>query len=155
MGRPRMQADTRNMNVGQSPDIILNDGTLATGGLIVEPVAGSMNKSYLDELAFNEEEMVVMVNETSDENAENPVIVGNGGVFAQFFRGQATVAKRKFVDCLIVKSGRVTTPETLNGAGERTNVIRQQSAHKYPFMVVEDKNPKGREWLTRRFADVM
>lgn len=145
---------TEDMKVGQPADIILADGTLSTGGLSIEPATtDSLTDGYADELAFMEENIEIMVMETSDENAENPVTVGCNGVFKQFFRGVPTVAKRKFVDCLIVKSGRVTTPKIRNNAGEDAFAIRQASAHKFPFNVISDRNPKGAEWLRRRMMD--
>ena len=150
-----MQTDSRNYQVGQAPDITVNrQGELNTSTQF-EPVDKPLNTDYLQELAFMEEEITVMVQESSDENAENPVIVGCNGVFKQFFRGQPTLAKRKFVDCLIVKSGRVTTPKIRNGAGEDAFAIRQHSAHKFPFTIIEDRNPKGREWVMRRLAEVI
>ena len=140
----------------QSPaDIILKDGTLATGGGSIAAIDKPLESDYVQALAFMEEDIVVMVAETEDQNAENPIIVGNNGIFKVFFRGHPTVAKRKFVDCLIVKSSRVTTPEVTNHGGERENQIKQHAAHKYPFTVVEDRNPKGNEWLRRRLAEVI
>lgn len=145
--------------VDQPSDIILKDGTLATGGQPVIYQDKPLNADYMDSLAFMEEEIEVMVQETSDENAENPITVGNNGIFKQFFRGVPTVTKRKFVDSLIVKTGRVTTPEVqiqgVKGGSERSFTIRQQSAHKYPFMVIQDRNPKGPEWLKRRLAEAI
>ena len=147
------ETDTRDMEVGQIPDITMKDGDLVTGGLTLEPVDKPLHKAYLDDLAFMEEEITIMLNETTDENAENPVIVGNNGIFKQFFRGVPTRAKRKFVDGLIVKSSRVSTPEVQNGGGERTFAIRQHPAQKFPFTLMEDRNPKGIEWLRRRMAE--
>lgn len=146
------QTDTRELQVGQVPDIKIQGDVINTATQF-EAIDKALNTDYMDELAFMEEDIEVMVMETSDENAENPVVVGCNGQFKQFFRGHVTTARRKFVDCLIVKSGRVTTPEVQNPAGERTNVIRQASAHKYPFTVVKDRNPKGVEWLRRRLAE--
>lgn len=147
--------ETARQDVGQPSDIMLHDGTLATGGADIAAIDSPLESDHFRELAFMEEEIEVMVAETEDANAENPVIVGNNGIFKVFFRGHPTVAKRKFVDCLIVKSGRVTTPETLNGAGERTNLIKQHNAHKYPFTLIQDRNPKGIEWMRRRLAEVI
>jgi hypothetical protein len=56
------------------------------------------------------------------------------------------------VDCLIVKSGRVSTPEFINNAGERAHRITQTSAHKYPF-TMQDRNPRGQEWLEGRMFE--
>jgi hypothetical protein len=142
------------MPVGQAPDIRLGDG-IPTAANQFEPVDRPLETDYVSTLAFMEEPIEILVHETSDENAENPVIVGNNGVFKAFFRGQPTIAKRKFVDSLIVKTGRVTTPEYINNGGERARAIRQHSAHKYPFSVLKDSNPKGAEWLRQRMADVI
>ena len=148
--------ESEEFKVGQPADIVLNDGTLAVGGVSVEAVTSrDMNKTYLDSLAFMEEPVEVMVHETQDANAENPVIVGSNGIFCVFFRGVPRIAKRKFIDGLIVKSSRVSTPEFTNQAGERSYKITQQSAHKYPFNIVHDPNPKGVEWLRMRLADII
>lgn len=147
--------ETERLDVGQPNDIMLKDGTLAAGGADISAIDKPLESDYFKDLAFMEEDVLITVSETEDANAENPVIVGNNGIFKVFFRGHPTVAKRKFVDCLIVKSTRVTTPETLNGAGERTNLIKQHNAHKYPFTVNEDRSPKGAEWLRRRLAEVI
>lgn len=154
MNKPLYSDDSK---PDQAPDIILKDGTLAVGGQQVIYMDKPLSKDYAAELAFMEEEIVVTVNETTDENAENPITVGNNGVFKQFFRGVPTLTKRKFLDSLIVLSGRVTTPEIqvqgVRGQTERSFTIHQKSAHKYPFTVNEDKNQRGAEWVQRRLRD--
>lgn len=147
------EKDSREFDVQETQDIDPSRASTAAESQRIVPVAGPLNKAYLNELAFMEEELVVMVHESADPNSENPVTVGCNGVFRQFFRGVPMKAKRKFVECLIVKQGRVTTPEYVNAGGERARAIRQTSAHKYPFSVVEDRNPKGAEWLKRRLAE--
>jgi hypothetical protein len=144
--------NTTDMEIGQVPDIILSNGTINRGAAI-EAVGEKLNTDYLDALAFMEDPMEIMVMETSDDNAENPVLVGNGGQFMAFYRGIPTLTRRKFVDSLIVKTSRVTTPKIRNGAGEDAFAIRQNSAHKFPFSVISDKNPKGAEWLRGRLAE--
>jgi hypothetical protein len=148
------EINTYDMEVGQPAPIILKDGTLATNPTI-DPIKGDVNDDYVKTLAFMEEPMEIILLESSDPNAPNPVIVGNNGMFQTFFRGVPTKTKRKFVDCLIVKSGRVTTPKVRNGAGEDAYAIHQHSAHAYPFTVVSDQNPMGAEWIKRRMADII
>ena len=157
MARPTY---TQDFKPEQPADIILGDGSLAKGGVSIEPVTtDQLNKDHLEALAFMEEELEIIVAESSDNNSENPVMVGCNGVFKQFFRGEPTRAKRKFVDCLIVKTGRVSTPEVqvpgINGGAERSFSIQQRTAHKYPFTVLSDPNPKGREWLMRRMSEAV
>ncbi len=151
----RNETHTSDMKVGQDADIILKDGAVAKGGVSLDAIDKPLHKNYLDDLMFMEELMTIMVNETTDQNAENPIPVGNNGQFVYFQRGQAVKVKRKFVDGLIVKSGRVSTPEYSNPGGERAFKIVQQSAHKYPFVVIEDRNPRGVEWLTRRLSEII
>lgn len=149
------ELDASKIPVGQPADIMLKDGTVGIAQSIEPVTTDQLNKTYLDDLAFMEDEMVIVVQETTDRNAENPVRVGVNGVFAQFDRGKPTRTKRKFVNNLCVKSGDVTTPEYINGAGERAFKIVQRQAMKYPFMVIQDRNPKGPEWLARRLAEVI
>lgn len=145
---------TDEIKTEQLSDIILKDGSLAVGqSVITAPHGGALNQSYIDDLAFMEEQIEIVLQESADENAENPVMVCNNGNVFQFWRGQPTVAKRKFVDCLIVKQSRVTTPKVRTPNGDDAFAIRQQSALKYPFMVIQDRNPKGAEWLRRRIGE--
>lgn len=149
---------TDDFAVGQPKDIPLNQGAgvnLIGAQAIVTAAIDPLNKNYLDELAFMEEPIEIMVAETTDENAENPVQVGVNGVFILLERGKPTICKRKFADALIVKGSKVTTPEIFNPAGERSRAIRQTSALKYPFTIVRDDNPRSREWLQRRMADIV
>lgn len=149
------EISTDDVKIQQVSDIQLKDGVISTSNNVVEATAEALNKEYTGALAFMEEEIEILLQESSDENAENPVIVGCNGQFKAFYRGVATKAKRKFVDCLIVKTGRVSTPEFINNAGERARAIRQNSAHKYPFMVINDRNPKGAEWFKQRLAEAV
>jgi hypothetical protein len=146
---------TGGMLLGAPSDILLNDGDLAIGGNTIEPVDRPLNTDYMKELAFMNEEIDIIIAETTDENAENPVSVGVNGVFKLFFRGHLTRARRYFVDCLIAKSSRVTTPKVKNGAGEDTFAIRQHQSHKYPFTVVRDPSPRGAQWLRTRMAELI
>jgi len=151
----RKEIHTPDLDTGQPADIMLKDGTIAVGQNHVETVSTPLTPSYADALAFMEEEIEIMVHESTDPNAENPVLVGNGGIFKAFWRGVPTRAKRKFVDCLCVKTNFVTTPEIVNGGGERAYSIRQRAALKFPFSIIEDRNPKGREWIGQRLAEVI
>lgn len=152
MGR---ELHTTDNNVGQPADIILQDGTLAVGQQYVEVVDKPIETDYQKELAFFNDDVEIVVHESTDPNAENPINVGNGGMFVQFFRGEPKKVKRKFVDSLIVKISGVQTPEYINNAGERAFRIVQRSAMKFPFSIINDPSPKGREWLSRRMAEVI
>lgn len=131
-------------------DRMLDTGT---GVKIVQPVS-DISMDYAAKLAFMEEPVTIVVHGAADPNAENPVPVGNCGRVIYIPRDTKVTIKRKFLDCLITKSGIVSTPEYTNGAGERARAIRVHSAHKYPLSIIRDDNPKGAEWLERRMAEV-
>lgn len=103
---------------------------------------------YVEELRFNEEIVEVMVHETADENAENPIFTACNGVTQYFYRGVPQQVKRKFVAILAsVKEHGITTPEYAAPDGSRAMSIRRTSSLKYPFSVLSDKNPRGAAWL--------
>ena len=100
------------------------------------------------ELLFNEEFVEVMVHESTDDNAENPIFTACNGITQYFFRGQPQQVRRKFVAILAsCKEHNVTTPEYTGGDGARAMGIRRTSSLKYPFSVISDKNPRGAAWL--------
>jgi len=100
------------------------------------------------ELIFNEELVEVMVHESTDDNAENPVFTACNGVTQFFYRGVPQQVKRKFVAILAsVKEHNVTTPEYTGRDGGRAIGIKRTSSLKYPFSVISDKNPRGAAWL--------
>jgi hypothetical protein len=63
-------------------------------------------------------------------------------------RGQAQEVKRKYLEILArAKRTVISTPETTDNSGSRTNAIRQATTMKYPFQLVYDANPRGPAWL--------
>lgn len=103
---------------------------------------------YIEELRFNEELVEVMVHESTDENAENPVFTACNGVTQYFYRGVPQMVKRKFVAILAsAKEHGISTPEYTTPDGSRSMSIRRTSSLKYPFSIISDKNPRGAAWL--------
>jgi len=104
--------------------------------------------TYAQELIFNEEVVEIMVHESTDTNAENPIFTACNGVTQYFFRGEPQSVKRKFVAILAsAKEHNVTTPEYTQADGARAVSIRRTSSLKYPFSIISDTNPRGGEWL--------
>lgn len=103
---------------------------------------------YAQELIFNEEMVEVMVHESADENAENPVFIACNGVPQYFYRGVVQRVKRKYVAILAsVKEHGITTPEYTGADGARAMGIKRTSSLKYPFSIISDPNPRGPAWL--------
>ena len=108
---------------------------------------GGLSQQAQD-LIFNEEFVEVMLHETTDENAENPVFTACNGVTQYFYRGVPQKVRRKFVAILATcKEHAVSTPEYTAGDGSRAMGIRRVSSLKYPFSVISDPNPRGAAWL--------
>jgi len=100
------------------------------------------------ELAFNEEVVEVMLHETTDPCAENPVFTACNGVTQYFYRGIPQQVKRKYLAILAsCKEHGISTPEYAAPDGSRAMGIRRTSSLKYPFSVISDPNPRGAAWL--------
>jgi hypothetical protein len=125
----------------------------ATGPVIRDDVSiqvaeGPLSDDRAAELAFMEEKVEVMVHESTDENAENPVTVACNGVNQFFVRGMPQVVKRKYVEILArAKTTAISTREARDYAGDLTTQISKSTALRYPFSIVRDENPKGATWL--------
>lgn len=150
--------DSQEQTIGQDKSVILP----AEGSIIdavhdlndVEVVDKPLPKSAIDNIAFMEEKVTVMIHEDTNPNAENPVQVACNGVNQFFFRGQQQDVKRKYVEILArAKRTSISTPEVTDSSGARTNAIRQATALRYPFQVVWDPNPKGAAWLKAVMAE--
>jgi len=114
---------------------------------------GGGDKKQFDELKFNEEFVEVMLHESTDANAENPVFTACNGVTQYFFRGQVQTVRRKYLHILAAcKEHSVSTPEYTMPDGSRSTRIVRRSSLKYPFSVISDKNPRGAAWLKALLA---
>jgi len=121
---------------------------------LIEPVDRPVNKEWADQMAFNEELVTIRVHESTDKFAENPVEVFCNGIAQRFLRGQDQVVKRKYVE--VLARAKMTTygnQKITIGDGEESYVYPSHTALRYPFAVVEDQNPKGRDWLKSVLAE--
>lgn len=115
----------------------------------VEEIERVVDLSHAAAEAFMHETVTVMVNESSDENDPDMVLVSVNGVKQYFRRGVPQEVKRKFLERL-ARAKRTDFIQDLQDFarnGERVNHLQQRHSLRYPFMVVEDKNPKGAAWL--------
>jgi len=107
-------------------------------------------------LAFLEEKVEIIIADSSDKNAEKMVycsVNGRGpgpGGTPYLPRGINIVIPRKYVEVLaMARDERVKNEEKVNhDNGERYIEHPRVSSLKYPFQVVRDENPKGRQWLS-------
>lgn len=115
---------------------------------IIEPVDMMTVNDKIKNLAFMEEPVDVIINESDNPNAEQTIQLLCNGVSQFMIRGQMQTIKRKFLAILATaKSDLITTPEVTDSTGAKTTKIVHTLANKYPFSVIYDPNPNGREWL--------
>lgn len=110
-----------------------------------------MNKAA--NLAFMEEPVLVEISDVSEQDADHGFPIFVNGQCEMFFRGTRKVVKRKFVEGLArarktgYKCKEVIDPDT----GERQYVYPSHTGLRFPFSVIEDRNPDGKAWLSSIF----
>lgn len=106
----------------------------------------SMEK--LERMKFMEEMVVVKVHDTTDKNEDPFPTVWNDGKPCRFRRGREERVPRKFLE--VLARAKFTTfgqVKVKDANGDDTYAYVPHTAHVYPFDVVEDPNPRGRDWL--------
>lgn len=152
MARTRAAVDSASVDLAQPNGGVGFDDLYVPGDaeVVIAPApsqGGGDNKQF-DELKFMEEFVEVMVHESTDPNAENPIYTACNGVAQYFFRGQVQKVKRKYVYILAcAKEHGISTPEYTAADGSRATGIKKTSSLKYPFSVIADANPRGATWL--------
>ena len=155
---PAKTVSSEDFKVGQDKHLDMpTTGPLAgmvRSDLEIDIVDGPSLGNYAAELAFNEEPVDVVVHESTDKNEQMLVDVYCNGVPQRFIRGQQQTVKRKFVE--ILARARQTSISTTTAAqgqdGEVVNRVNKYTAVRYPFSVVYDPSPKGRDWLKKVLA---
>lgn len=152
--------DTGDIDVG-----VLDKSIELGGTMTIEEMRDALNKghspdvdspefkNYAETMAYMEEKVLVRVLPSSEPNAEMIVEVWNDGVPQRFVRDQWVVAKRKFVEVLArALPYSVTTPEALDGRGDKTRRIDIHNGQRYPFEMKDPNNAsKGAAWLHSLF----
>lgn len=150
------EISTHDMQVGQDTKLVIP----STGDVIrpdepeIHIPDGPTIDDYAKSLAFNEEPVTVMVHESPDENAAPLVDVYVNGVVQFFPRGEPVTCKRKYVEGLVrAKPVAVSTDVRERNSENPQNIVHRRSALRYPFSVIEDKNPNGAAWLRKILAE--
>lgn len=154
---PRAELATGAIGVQQKPVISGRDELESE--TIVAP-NGPMHKDYMAELAFAEEPVTIRVEPSGEKNAAPmvdcwvngrgcEVLVNGRWLSTGFFPvGVVLTTKRKYVE--VLARSKVTNIKTKHDdatVANPQNLIERQTYQRAPFSVIEDKNPKGAEWL--------
>jgi len=117
-------------------------------------VTTNLEKNYADQLAFLEEPVEIMVAEPQDEKESSLVQLFVQGRSQMIIPGQPIVIKRKYLEVLArAKQIRYKPVVKINDlTGAPVNMMIPRLVLRYNFSVIQDKNPKGAEWLRRILA---
>ncbi len=115
-------------------------------------------------LLFNEEPIAIRIEPSSEKNAPKCVDCWVNGKGAEIFDtrdnrwyswgampvGKVIITRRKYVEVLArSKRDEVTTEIVGRDSDKPENVVHRSTSQRATFSVIEDRNPKGAEWLRR------
>jgi len=153
---------TGDIKIQQKPDINLNAPEPRTPDLI-QLVDKPLTDEYLQALAFAEEPVHILIPRSSDKDVTRFTdLVSLNGIWAEVLfkngwvpigylpRGVSFTTKRKYVEVLArSKQDNVQTSVVQQEGEDPQNFVQRFTSAKTPFQVIEDKNPKAGEWLSR------
>lgn len=120
---------------------------------VIVPAERPINGEKAAMLQFMEMPITVHIHTTSDPTAEQVFEIINGGQREFFRRGETKTVRRKFVDILATRKITTYSQKRIQDKdGIWQDVQVPNSALRYPFSVVEDRHPRGADWLTAMLA---
>ena len=114
---------------------------------VLELAGEKVSPKGLDLEAFMNETVTVRVEPTAVPGEDITPVFNVNGVNQPMIRGQAVVIKRKFLEALA--RCRTTTIRQVRPNPYDPSVVQNvpTTVPTYPFVVLDDKNPRGRAWL--------
>jgi hypothetical protein len=126
--------------------VVTNDVTIDAAS------AKDLHKIAADE-AFMHELVTINVHPTTDENSPPYVILSVNGTNCPVPRGRTVDIKRKYVEVLArMKETRYNQIQGDSGRPDDLQLVARTGLC-YPFDMIEDKNPRGRAWLSKVLAE--
>lgn len=159
--------NTADLPLGQAPDIVLPATGAVPRGESIEVLDKPLDDDYTAMLAMAEDAITIIIEPGTEENAPKVVdcwVNGKGAEVQDQLTGKwmeinclpignPIVTKRKYVE--VLARSKITNVKTQHEGATVDNpenrVVRNTS-RKAVFSVIEDRNPRGREWLTRLIA---
>lgn len=165
--RQQREVSTEDMAVGQRPSIDLGADDLAHDN-VIEPVSAEvLNKQYMEALAFDRDAIEIMIARSPEKHAALTIPcwvngkgaeVLTGGKWVEFGwlpTGIPVVTRRMFAE--VVARSKVTTIRTADAEADirerEQNQIHRDTNGRNAVNLLQDKNPKGHEWLRRCMAE--
>jgi hypothetical protein len=141
----RKETDALSEDLGKSKPLPLSE--IGNPGPVEKVTESDFIKKEIELEAFMNEILTVVVHpDANDNSVEHPCPCVNG-LNQPFIRGHEQKVKRKYVEALA--RTRVTKYEqkTVDPSRPENIQMYERTALSYPFTVVHDPNPIGREWL--------
>lgn len=158
-GRPRRELHSEDFAVRQPPEIDASDLDFDPAKRTPEVLVMDAQTAkeiaqgdYLDELAFMEEFITIVLYRGQEEYAPDKYPFSVNGKTVWVDVEVPVRLRRKFVEVMArsqpykVRTVVIKPGENQVSAGIQNLWKREQSAA-YPFSVIEDKNPRGALWL--------
>lgn len=117
----------------------------------IEPVDGPVISDEVAMTAFMEEPVTVMLEHTN-ERYQAPIVgpFGVNGEHLWFPVGVPVKIKRKFLEVLARAQPWEVRTHHQDATVERPiNEVLRTQRKRYPFSLIADENPKGRDWLRK------
>lgn len=161
-GRPRRVApvvirkefDAASQPIGQDQERVLKSTGPASEALspqIIEPIEKPWKKEKLEIEKFMRDELTVIIHESTNPlDHPRPEIQNVGGAMNPFvfIRGREMKVKRYIVEVLArMKKTRFENKKITDDQGIDHYTYPQHSGLVYPFSVLHDPDPRGRDWL--------
>lgn len=150
-GIPNVRASikTSDADIRESSTLDLREDNQPEIAIVTDESLMSPNVAeYVKDLKFNEDILTIVISETGDPNAENPVPTACNGETKLLVRGKEYKLARKFVDSLIKVEERIKTINFRDAEGLDQTKISKTPALKYPMSIINDPAGElGRRWF--------
>lgn len=120
---------------------------------IVQPVQGEKSKKWMEDMAFANEMVTVLIHESTDKNAHPFPEIEINGRPQRFVRGHEQQVRRCYVEKLArLKLTTYESVKTKDVDGEDVYRYPSHTGLLYPFVVIGDSE-KGKAWLKKILAE--
>lgn len=161
----RRELNTSDMPITEHDDVDLSFDKPLEHGESIELVAADVNKDaeLIENLQFNEEPVTIRIEENARSQFPEPCVqVTVQGKPAEILQngkwipigwlpiGTEVTTRRKYVEVLMRSRSTTFITKHDNAQVETPrNWVEPRTSSNYPVSILEDRNPKGREWVSR------
>ena len=148
--------ETEEQQVGQDHPRVMKSTGPAKDSLepaYIQPVGRVYSPEKMELLKFMEEEVTVMLHDSTNPTDEQIPCVWNDGRSQYFIRGKSQRVKRKFIEVL-ARAKKTTFTQEKDRDADGNEFYRQvpHTALIYPFNT-EGDSPRGQAWLKQILAE--